>query len=294
MLFVSLLSSLLQSTSMSSNQQNWSWNRKLESCTTSTHVGDAVRSCKKINCAYALLNAQTKSVSLNADTHWGIGNRLFEWTYGILAFSLSLPCDIMISFLSISAYIHLQIRREVCSVFYTMVAFVLVPRLVGVLWHACAAHALFYTLVFSPSLPSLSHLATTSAIPISCVLCVRVCATNIHNTLAQCRNVWSRRLNLQWGFVFFFLLQFSRLSFSCLLIIGREGSLWWGFPSVKHSNEHLFLSFWASWTSQFTQHLKKECSIRCMKKHVHPLIDSFNSLTFKWCTRPVLMCVRVT
>ena len=61
-----------------------------------------------------------------------------------------------------------------------MVAFVLVPGLVGLL-RTHAQHMLSYTLVFSPPLPSLSHLATASALPISCALCVRVCATNIHN-----------------------------------------------------------------------------------------------------------------
>ena len=72
-------------------------------------------------------------------------------------------------------------KEEACSVFYSMVAFVLVPGLVGLL-HTHAQHMLSSIYVFSPPLPYLSHLATASALPISCVLCVRVCATNIHNT----------------------------------------------------------------------------------------------------------------
>ena len=59
----------------------------------------------------------------------------------------------MIFFLSISANIHLQIRREECSVFYSTFALVLVPRLVSLLRNACAAHALFYALVFFPFSP---------------------------------------------------------------------------------------------------------------------------------------------
>ena len=44
--------------------------------------------------------------------------------------------------------------------------------------HACAEHALLYTLVFSPSLP----FSLILQLPNSCVLCVCVCVTNIHNT----------------------------------------------------------------------------------------------------------------
>ena len=62
-----------------------------------------------------------------------------------------------------------------------MVAFVLVPGLVGLL-RTHAQHMLASILLSFLLLPSLSHLATASALPISCVLCVRVCATNIHNT----------------------------------------------------------------------------------------------------------------
>ena len=68
-----------------------------------------------------------------------------------------------------------QFAVRSCSVFYSMVAFVLVPGLVSLL-HTHAQHMLsflFDTLVFSPSLP-FSHLATASAIPISC-------ATDRHN-----------------------------------------------------------------------------------------------------------------
>ena len=80
----------------------------------------------------------------------------------------------MIFFLSISAYIHLQIRREECSVFYSMVAFVLVPGLVGLLCthvHACAAHALFHTLVFPLLFPFslILQLQVHSQFPASCV-----------------------------------------------------------------------------------------------------------------------------
>ena len=77
----------------------------------------------------------------------------------------------MIFFLSISAYIHLQIRREECSVFYSMVAFVLVPGLVGLL-RTHAQHMLSSILfVFSPSFPPLSHLQLQvhSPFPASCV-----------------------------------------------------------------------------------------------------------------------------
>ena len=94
----------------------------------------------------------------------------------------------MIFFLSIFAYIHLQIRREECSVFYSMVALLLVPGLVSLL----LTHAqlmLSSTLVFFPFSPLFSHLATASAIPI-CVLCVLVCATNRHNSHIVCR-VWT-------------------------------------------------------------------------------------------------------
>ena len=82
----------------------------------------------------------------------------------------------MIFFLHISANIHLQIRREECSVIYSTFALVLVPGLVSLL-RTHAQLMLSYTLVFPP----LSHLATASAIPISCILCVRVCATNRRN-----------------------------------------------------------------------------------------------------------------
>ena len=63
-----------------------------------------------------------------------------------------------------------------CSVFYSMVAFVLVPGLVGLL-RTHAQHMLSSILLSFPLLSplSLSHLATASALPISCVLCVRVC-----------------------------------------------------------------------------------------------------------------------
>ena len=47
----------------------------------------------------------------------------------------------------------LLIMHPLCNVFYTMVAFELVPGLVGALWHACAAHALYYTPVFFPFSP---------------------------------------------------------------------------------------------------------------------------------------------
>ena len=70
-----------------------------------------------------------------------------------------------------------QTYQEDCSVFYSMVASVLVPGLVGLL-RTYAQHMLSSILL---SFPLLSHLATASALPISCVLCVRVCATNIHN-----------------------------------------------------------------------------------------------------------------
>ena len=86
----------------------------------------------------------------------------------------------MIFFLSISANIHLQIRREECSVFYSTFALVLVPGLVNLL-RTHAQLMLSSILLSFPLLSPLSHLATASALPISCVLCVRVCATNTHN-----------------------------------------------------------------------------------------------------------------
>ena len=58
-----------------------------------------------------------------------------------------------------------------CSVFHSMVAFVLVTGLVGLLRNACAAHALFYALVFSP-FPPLSlilQVQVHSQFPASCV-----------------------------------------------------------------------------------------------------------------------------
>ena len=77
----------------------------------------------------------------------------------------------MIFFLSISPYIHLQIRREECSVFYSMVAFVLVPGLVGLL-RTHAQHMLSSILLSFPLLSPLSlilQLQVHSHFPSSCV-----------------------------------------------------------------------------------------------------------------------------
>ena len=57
----------------------------------------------------------------------------------------------------------------------------LCPDLLGFCARMRSTCSLLYSCLF-PLLSSLSHLATASALPISCVLCVRVCATNIHNT----------------------------------------------------------------------------------------------------------------
>ena len=66
--------------------------------------------------AVQVLCLRLKSLSPKADTHRAIGNRLFKRTSDFLAFSLSLPGDIMIFFLSISAYNYYsltdQIERE--------------------------------------------------------------------------------------------------------------------------------------------------------------------------------------
>ena len=77
----------------------------------------------------------------------------------------------MIFFLSISAYIHLQIRREECSVFYSMVAFVLVPGLVGLLrtnaQHMLSSILLSFPLLFPFSL--IFQLQVHSPFPASCM-----------------------------------------------------------------------------------------------------------------------------
>ena len=79
---------------------------------------------------------------------------------------------IMIFFLSIPANIHLQIRREEWSVFYSTFALVLVPGLVSLLRTHAQLMLSSILLSFSPSL-RFSHLATASAIPASCVsVCV--------------------------------------------------------------------------------------------------------------------------
>ena len=49
----------------------------------------------------------------------------------------------------------------------------------------CARMRSTYSLLYSCLFPSLSQLATASGTPISCVLCVRVCAMNRHNTPAS-------------------------------------------------------------------------------------------------------------
>ena len=56
------------------------------------------------------------------------------------------------------------------------------PYLLGFCARMRSTCSLLYSCLF-PFSPLFSHLATASAIPISCVLCVRVCATNIHNNL---------------------------------------------------------------------------------------------------------------
>ena len=68
-----------------------------------------------------------------------------------------------------------------CSVFYSMFAFVLMPGLVSLL-RTHAQHMLSSILLSFPLSLPFSHLATASTIPISCVLCVRVCDTNRHNS----------------------------------------------------------------------------------------------------------------
>ena len=77
----------------------------------------------------------------------------------------------MIFFLSISAYIHLQIRREECSVFYSMVAFVLVHGLVGLLCthaqHMLSSILLSFPLLFPFSL--ILQLQVHSPFPASCL-----------------------------------------------------------------------------------------------------------------------------
>ena len=85
----------------------------------------------------------------------------------------------MIFFLSISVNIHLQIRREECSV------------LVLVHWYSCPDFLIFCarmrstcSLPYCCLFPSLIfQLQVQHSIPISCVLCARVYATTKHNTL---------------------------------------------------------------------------------------------------------------
>ena len=64
--------------------------------------------------------------------------------------------------------------KRKCSVFYSVVAFVLVPGLVGLLrtheQHMLSSYSCLFSLSFAP----LSHLATASAIPIP-ASCVSVC-----------------------------------------------------------------------------------------------------------------------
>ena len=77
-----------------------------------------------------------------------------------------------LSYLSLSPLFSLSL--SLCSVFYSMVAFVLVPGLVGLLCthvYACAAHALFHTLVFPLLFPFslILQLQVHSQFPASCV-----------------------------------------------------------------------------------------------------------------------------
>ena len=85
----------------------------------------------------------------------------------------------MIFFLSTSANIHLQIRREECSVFYSTFAMVLVPELVSLL--RMHAQLMLSSILLSSSLSLILQLQSQ----ISRVLCVCVCATNRHNTAYQ-------------------------------------------------------------------------------------------------------------
>ena len=64
----------------------------------------------------------------------------------------------------------------------------------------CARMRSSCSLLYSCLFPlSLSQLATASAIPISCVLCLRVCGTNRHNWLSD--DIWCM-LDLPWSQVF--------------------------------------------------------------------------------------------
>ena len=92
-----------------------------------------------------------------------------------LFFSLSLPWDIMIFFLPLFIF---TCRLEGRNVVYSIVWLhsYSCPDLLVV----CARMGSTCSLLNSRLSP-LSHLASASAIPISCILCVRVCATNRHN-----------------------------------------------------------------------------------------------------------------
>ena len=59
------------------------------------------------------------------------------------------------------------------------------PDLLGFCARMRSTCSLPYSCLFPFSPLSLSHLATASALPISCLFCVRVCATNIHNNIRQ-------------------------------------------------------------------------------------------------------------